>query len=114
LNREFWHQTVTGTQIIEYMNREAGIDLSRVFEQYLTTTRIPVFENRIEGTTLSYRWSDVVPGFDMPLGVTLTGPGFTVIHPTEAWQTAALALPDGVEFAVDVNYYVVAREVRGR
>jgi aminopeptidase N len=113
LNREFWHQTVTGTQIIEYMNREAGIDLSHVFEQYLTTTRIPVFEYRIEGTRLSYRWSDVVPGFDMPLGVRLAGQGFTKIHPTESWQTATLALPEGGEFAVDVNYYVVAREVGG-
>jgi len=95
------------------MSREAGVDLSKVFQQYLTTTKIPVFEYRVEGTTLHYRWTDVVPGFDMPVGVRLTGQSFTKVHPTEAWQTATLALPDGVPFAVDQDYYVVARDVGG-
>ena len=55
---------------------------SKVFEQYLRTTKIPALEYRIAGDTLSYRWADVVPGFDMPVGVTLTPEGFSVIHPT--------------------------------
>ena len=42
---------------------QAGIDLSKVFAQYLTTTKIPVFEYTIRGSTLSYRWTNVVPGF---------------------------------------------------
>ncbi len=114
LNEAFWHQTVMGTDIQEYMSREAGIDLTKVFEQYLTTTDVPALEYRIEGNSLSYRWADVVPGFDMQVGVTLTDDGFAVIHPTEEWQTAELRLADPGEFKVDANYYVVAREVEGR
>jgi aminopeptidase N len=110
LNRTFRHQTVMGTDIERYMSREAGVDLSRVFEQYLTTTQVPVFEYRIEGRTLHYRWADVVPGFDMPVEVVLAEDGATVLHPTERWQTVAFALGDPAKFTVDPDYYVIVRE----
>ena len=41
LNQTFWHQTVTGKQVQEYISRQAGINLSKVFQQYLTTTQVP-------------------------------------------------------------------------
>ncbi|HYO48013.1 MAG TPA: M1 family metallopeptidase [Gemmatimonadota bacterium] len=111
LNETFWHQTVMGSDVEAYISREAGRDLSEVFDQYLRTTQVPVFEYRIEGATLSYRWAEVVPGFDMPIKVTLSGDGFTLIHPTESWQEAPLELPDPEDFQVDPNYYVIARKV---
>jgi len=108
LQRTYRHQTVTGEEIERYIGREAGIDLSKVFAQYLTTTRIPVFEYRIDGGMLRYRWSDVVAGFDMPLRVRLSAAGWTVLHPTTEWQTAPISSPAG--FRVDENFYVVARQ----
>jgi aminopeptidase N len=112
LNRDFRHQTVTGAQVERYISEHAGVDLSRVFEQYLTTTRVPVLEYRIRGNTLRYRWTNVVPGFAMQVGAALSGDGFTVLHPTEAWQTAPLRLTNPAEFRLDPNYYVEARRVR--
>jgi aminopeptidase N len=106
LNQTFWHQTVMGWQIEEYISEHAGVDLTKVFDQYLRTSQIPVFEYRIEGTTLSYRWTNVVRGFDMQVGVTLSGGDLTVLHPTEAWQTATLTI-NPAEFKVDQNYYVM-------
>ena len=44
LNSTFGKQTVMGSQIEAYISREAGTDLSKVFDQYLRTTKIPVFE----------------------------------------------------------------------
>ncbi len=111
LNKTFRHQTVTGTQIEDYISQHAGVDLSTVFQEYLTTTKVPVLEYRITGDTLGYRWADVVPGFAMPVGVKLSDAGFTVVHPSESWQTAKLTLAKPGDFAVDPNYYVVAREV---
>jgi aminopeptidase N len=111
LNREFWHRTVMGSQVEHYISEHAGRDLSKVFDQYLRTTMIPVLEYRIAGDSLSYRWTSVVPGFDMPVAVTLAYAGWTVIHPTEAWQTAPLHLPAGTAFRVDPDYYVVPRDV---
>jgi aminopeptidase N len=107
LNRTFWHQTVMGSQIEQYVSREAGIDLRRVFDQYLRTTMVPSLEYRITGDTLHYRWTNVVPGFDMPLRVTLDGPTMTLIHPTEVWQSVRLKLPNPTDFRIDPNFYVI-------
>ena len=111
LNRTFRQQTVSGQQVRDYISREAGIDLSEVFEQYLTTTRIPAFEFKVEGTTLSYRWANVVAGFAMPLRVSVPGLGTQLLHPTEAWQTMAVASAQEADLTVDENFYVTQRRV---
>lgn len=109
MNRTFWHQTVTGKQIEDYISQQAGVDLSKVFQQYLMTTKVPVFEYKIAGSTLSYRWSDVVPGFDMPIRAMLADSGWSVLHPTETWQTAELHLTNSAGFKVDENYFVIPK-----
>lgn len=113
LNTTFWHQTVTGRQVEDYVSREAGVDLSKVFAQYLTTTQIPEFDYKVEGGVLSYRWTHVVPGFDMPLRVNVPGLGDRVLHPTEAWQVLPVTSPNAAELEVDENFYVTARNVGG-
>ncbi|PYO71546.1 MAG: hypothetical protein DMD64_14235, partial [Gemmatimonadetes bacterium] len=80
LSKTFYHQTVTGKQVEDYISREAGIDLSKVFAQYLTTTQIPGFEYRVESGKLEYHWTNVVTGFDMPLRVNVPGLGTRVLH----------------------------------
>jgi len=109
LNQTFWHQTVMGKQIEDYISQQAGVNLTKVFDQYLRTTQIPVFEYRMQGNTLSYRWSNTIPGFDMPVRVTLSSNGTTLLRPTESWQTAQTTLADPADFKVDVNYYVTPR-----
>lgn len=110
LNREFGRKTVTGRQVQEYVNTQSGIDFDRVFEQYLTTTKIPVLEYRAEGGTLRFRWAETVPGFDMPVKVTLSdGGAFETIRPTTEWQTVPLRLSNPAGFRVDPNFYVEVR-----
>jgi aminopeptidase N len=111
LNETFRHQTVMGSQVEDYISARAGTNLGKVFDQYLRTTMIPTFEYRIANDTLVYRWATVVPGFDMPLKVTLDGTGYSLIRPTEAWQRVAVNLESPAEFRVDANFYVVPREV---
>jgi aminopeptidase N len=110
LNRTFYHQTVTGKQVQDYISREAGIDLSTVFTQYLTTTEIPVFEYWIKDGVLSYRWSHVVPGFALPVRVSIPGLGTRVLRPTEAWQRLE-GLSQASELSVDENFYVTVQRV---
>lgn len=110
LNKTFWHQTVTGKQIEDYIIKEAGIDLSGVFRQYLTTTKIPEFDYYVKGQMLHYRWSNTVTGFHMPLKVTLTEGQYSFIHPTEAWKTIAVKLTQE-DFKVDDNFYVRVKQV---
>jgi aminopeptidase N len=112
LNETFWHQTVTSAQVEEYMSRESGVDLSKVFDQYLRTTTIPVLEWRIEGGELSYRWTDVVDGFDMPVRVTLEPGAFAWIEPTERWQTTDVEV-GAADFSVDESFYLIPRQAAG-
>jgi aminopeptidase N len=111
LQQTFARQTVMGRQIEEYISAQSGSDLSKVFDEYLRTTMVPTFEYRIEGTALSYRWTNVVPGFNMPIRVTLAWPEFTMIHPTEAWQTSPLRLANLTDFKVDPNFYVNPKDI---
>ncbi len=113
LNKTFWHQTVTTQQIEHYMSQQTGIDLSKVFDQYLRTTQIPTLEYQIANDTLRYRWTDVVPGFAMPVEVTSGDSGYVWIHPTEAWSSTPIALPADREFGVDPDFYVKAKAVTG-
>ena len=110
LQASFRHTVVTGRTVQAYMSAKAGIDLDRVFEQYLTTTRIPVLEYALSERTLRYRWANVVPGFDMPVRVSLGAAGERLLRPTPEWQRDTLAASaDTVD--VDGNFYVVSRRV---
>ena len=109
LTATFRHQIVTSHQVEEYITQHAGVDLSKVFDQYLRTTRVPVLEYKLDGSTLRYRWTDVVPGFAMPVRLTLSDTGYALVHPTQAWQKARLRLHRPADFKVDQNFYVVAR-----
>ena len=109
LNSTFGKQTVMGSQIEQYISREAGTDLSKVFDQYLRTTMVPVFEYRGSGKALEYRWANVVPGFDMPLKVQATPGEFLLLRPTEQWQSAPQGMTVAEPIDVDRNFYVTSR-----
>lgn len=109
LNTRFRHRVVTGRQVRQYIAEHAGVRLEKVFEQYLGTTRIPVLEYRLDGDRLSFRWADVVPGFDMPVRVWASGDSAVRLEPTESWQTASLPLVQPEDFRIDENFYVVTR-----
>lgn len=113
LNRDFRHQIVTGEQVQRYMDDRTDADLMPVFRQYLTTTMIPTFEYELSGSTLRYRWTDVVPGFAMPIEVQV-GPGAcTVLRPTEQWSSVELRATDADAIDIDADYYVQVRRSGG-
>ncbi|PRP68079.1 M1 family metallopeptidase [Nonlabens agnitus] len=104
LNKEFYHQTVTTEQIESYISDQSGMDLSKVFDQYLRTVKIPVLEVRPDESGISYRWNNVVEGFEMPIEIEVNGKNQRII-PTTEFQNLDL---DGKEadIAVDEDYYV--------
>lgn len=108
LQSAFRHQTVDGSQIVDYISQQSGLDLRPVFAQYLTTTMVPVLEYAVAGSTLRYRWTDVVPGFAMPVRVTLANGERMLLRPTTKWQSM-VSDATATTLRVDENYYVVAR-----
>jgi aminopeptidase N len=104
LQADFWHQTVTTEQIESYITKKAGIDLSKVFDQYLRTTQIPLLQYEVNGKTLSFKYERVVKGFAMPIRVTINGKE-TQITPSEVKQT--LDFPEEIKtFEVNRNFYI--------
>jgi aminopeptidase N len=110
LQETFGGQTVMGNDVERYISEHAGRDLSKVFDQYLRTTMVPALEYRLESEVLSYRWADVVPGFDMPVEVAVGGESFR-IEPTGEWQTLDDDAPTTGDLVVDPDYYVIPREL---
>jgi len=64
---------VTTKQIEDYLSEKSGLDLSKVFDQYLRTANIPVFEYKVTENVLKYRYTNVVEGFEMPLKIWADG-----------------------------------------
>lgn len=110
MNIDFRHSIVTGRQIQEYINRRSGRSFDRVYEQYLTTTRIPVFEYTLDGGTLRYRWSNVVEGFDMPVRVHV-GDDLRWLEPRAEWQETSV--PVGATIEADDDFYVETARIDG-
>lgn len=104
LNSTFYHKTVTSKEVEDYISKGSGIDLSKVFDQYLRTTQIPVLEYEVKEQELRYRFTNCIKGFTMPVKITW-GKTEQWIHPTEAWNTLTTKNAPG-DFSVDKNFYI--------
>ena len=108
LNEEFYHSTVTTREIEEYISKSIGMDLSKVFDQYLRDYRIPVFEYDINNGVLSYRWNDVIEGFDMPIEVKIDGET-KLLKPTNKFQKLNIK---NLFINIDKDYYVYSKDLK--
>jgi aminopeptidase N len=86
LNKTFYHQTVGTEQIRDYMARYVRLDITKLFEQYLGSTKVPVLEYSLAGKVFRYRWTNCVDGFDMPVRVSFDGRNYIFIYPTTGWK----------------------------
>ena len=102
LNKDFYHQSVTSKEIEDYIILKSGKDLRKVFDQYLRTANIPVLELKAEDDKIKFRWTNCVPGFNMP--VKLTNDEW--IKPTTAEQKIKSSSKSFKEVEVDRNFYI--------
>jgi aminopeptidase N len=109
LNRDFYHQTVDGSDVETYLIKHSGKNLQKVFDQYLRNTSIPVLEYRREKGKITYRWANCVEGFDMPVKVALSRGKYEFIYPTTEWKSSPCKLKKKAELAVDENFYVLVK-----
>ena len=110
LNTQFYHATVTTRQVEDYIGAKSGIDFSKVFDQYLRTTQIPVLEfyTTNKRRTIHYRWSKCVDRFNLSL-VLNKGNDSLRINPTTEWQTLGVKKKQqGIWSPAEIekNYYI--------
>ena len=101
LNTEFYHQTVTSKQVEDYISKKLNMNLTKFFDQYLRTTKIPKLEIKESDDGYVYRYVNVVEDFDMPVRIFFNNKS-KWIYPTTEWKFEYLA----DNFKVDPNFYI--------
>ena len=104
LNTEFYHKTVTTKDIEDYISKKTGKDLSAFFNQYLRTTKIPILEYKFSKNKMTYRYTNIVADFDMPIRIFIGGKS-QWLFPTSDWKSDTLK-GDISKFKIDRNFYI--------
>lgn len=113
LNKTFYHSTTTSAAVEAYIIKQSGLKLDKVFDQYLRYANIPTLEYKIENGTLQYKWLSDVTGFDMPVKVSLNAGEYTLIKPSNNWQSIKInpsITPEN--FKVEPNFYVNLKHLK--
>lgn len=110
LNSKFYHSVVTSQEIENYISQQSGKDHSKIFDQYLRTVNIPVLEYKFKGDRMSYRWTNCVDGFNMPVLIAETKDDW--LKATTNWQSTTVTtdvIKDGLK--IDRNFYITVKKV---
>jgi hypothetical protein len=82
------------------------MDLSRIFDQYLRTIKIPVLQWKRSGSQYLYRWSNCINGFNMPVKLK----NGSWLNPVTHWKNIPLGRA-GSAIEVDRNFYIQTKKV---
>lgn len=67
---ETYKKQIINTQtVIDFFNKESGMNLTPIFNQYLRTTSIPEFVYKTDGDYFYYSWNNVNSDFNMPIDI---------------------------------------------
>jgi aminopeptidase N len=108
LGQQFYHQTVTTEQVIDYINQQSGQNLTPIFDQYLRHPNIPTLEVRFapDGKPLA-RWIADEPAFDMPVRLRTKGGEYQRVKLTRKFQPLDVPGLTKDNLEVDTqNYYI--------
>jgi len=110
LNREFYHQTVSGDEIEASVIRQSGLDLQGFFDQFIRDSRMPVLEYSIQDNELNFHWTNCVANFDMQIAVQLNGEE-KLLYPTTV--SRQLKADKKIEmFLIDDDYLASCHKVK--
>ena len=110
--QQFKYQNIMTEDVVAFFNRQAGMNLTPIFDQYLRHTAIPTLELKFDETkgTVAYRWKADEPAFAMPVRVGAKD-HWQIIQPTTEWKTMETSLRrEEFEIASDLYYVNVSNE----
>jgi aminopeptidase N len=115
LNKTFWHKTVTTKDIEEYISKQAGFNFQQVFNQYLRTVDVPVFEYSIDDQSqkLHFKYSNCIDGFNLPIWLNIDGKAIQ-LKPSNKNSSINFNNKLSIQKAlstVEFNYYLAVKEV---
>jgi aminopeptidase N len=110
LYAEFKYKNSFTEEIVAFVSKQLGQDMTPIFDQYLRRTALPVLELTLneEEKTMSYRWNAAERGFAMPIRVGDPAKWQT-IQPTSDWKSMPWTVgKDAFKVATDLYYVNVA------
>ena len=110
LNQKFGLKTTTTEEVVHYINKTAGVNLTKVFDQYLRFKNIPTLEvKRDLNHLVKYRWQANVKGFNMPVRV-YDGDKLWILKPKLHWKSLKVKndfIPDSANFYINIKSHSV-------
>ena len=115
IQQDFKYQTITTTDLVNYINEKTKTDYTYFFDQYLRFSSIPTLNIKLvskgESVRAEYKWTADVKGFRMPVKVTKHKNKFDFIYPTTSWQTVLLKEIEPNDFKVETEKFYIKVEV---
>ena len=105
-SEKFRHRIIDNRMVVAYFERETGLNLKPVFNQYLKYKNIPVLELKVTKKLLEYRWKTDEPNFAMPIDIKIKGKE-TRLQPTNEWQKSTFKVKKMKEVEVLTNEFFV-------
>ncbi|MES2811025.1 MAG: M1 family metallopeptidase [Bacteroidota bacterium] len=102
-------QIIDTETVINFFNKESGMNLTPIFNQYLKYTTIPGLTFKIQKGKLVYRWKADESNFEMPVDIFIKGKKYR-ITPSKEWTKSDLNVKKlseikvpGDKFFIDVE-----------
>lgn len=105
-------KTTTSQEVENYISKQAGRDFSKIFDQYLRYTNIPVLKYQIKGHKLTYFWTADVKNFDMPISVQVAANKSITLHPNTKKKSILIKDLSESQFKIDdFNFYIKTKKL---
>lgn len=102
----FKHKIIDTETVIAFFNKESGMDLTSIFNQYLRHTSIPKLEYKITKNRLEYKWKTDETNFSMPIDIKINGKSKR-IYPVNAWVKSDFKVKASDKIEVSPNFYII-------
>jgi aminopeptidase N len=104
--QQFKYRNIMTEELVAFVNKQLGQDLTPLFDQYLRRAELPVLEWTINESdrTIAYRWRAAERAFAMPIRVDVSG-SLELLKPTTDWQVMPYAGRPELTVPTD-RYYV--------
>jgi aminopeptidase N len=108
LNKTYFRKTTSSREVEQFISAKAGYDFSRIFDQYLRTTQVPIVEWKLSNGSLQARLANCLPDLTMPVWLpTAPGNGKWTTLSKNNWQQVPCALNEtNAELELNKNLYV--------
>lgn len=100
------HKIIDTPTVIAFFNKESSMNLTPIFNQYLSYKKIPALEIKMNKKKLEFQWKTDVTDFNMPIDIKVNGKEIR-IEPTNKWKKSKFKIKSLDEVEVLNNEFFV-------